>query len=150
MMVGCWRELRSNEYVALDLEAAQPTITWKPDQKWFLNEGQWLNYVQDGTEYTTPSFITVHLRFLTVDPRNGESVSDEVSFEILSSFEDYSDFCEADGFFNNLAVTDALSGARDYMIADKEMKEIQVWSKLTGMEDLAGTGCDILHQALEI
>jgi hypothetical protein len=36
--IGCWRELRANNYVTFDdLNGSQPAIRFTADQKWLLN-----------------------------------------------------------------------------------------------------------------
>jgi hypothetical protein len=80
-MVGCWQELRTNKYVTVDLDPAQPTITWTADMKWFLEDGQYLAPTDlNGPVYTTPTTVSVNLRFRTQDPRNFVEKSDYISF----------------------------------------------------------------------
>jgi hypothetical protein len=141
MMEGCWREIRTNKYITLDLDPYQPQITWTADQRWYLDEGQWLNYVEtSAATHDTPLSIWVTIRFRTTDPRNGVEVFDYIEFKVESSMEDYSDFCVQN--WASLDIDEPMSGSRTYKIADKKMKEIQVWSKITGKELLAGTGCE--------
>jgi hypothetical protein len=98
--VGCWEELRETSYITtVDMESAQPEVVMSLNQKWYLDVGQWLAYTYDwnvdsSTEYTTPVQFKVKMRFHAYDPRNMEEVNDVVEFVLISSLEDYADFCD--------------------------------------------------------
>jgi hypothetical protein len=76
-----WIELRSNKYVTVDLNPAQPKITWTADMKWYLEEGQWLATLDLNEPPTTmPTSIYLNLRFRSQDLRNGFEISDYINF----------------------------------------------------------------------
>jgi hypothetical protein len=147
-MKGCWMEFREEEGLStFDLEATQPSIEWSANQKWFLDEGRWLSHDHTSEEDYNPDFITVKMRFVTKDSTSGAEAVDVVEWEVHSSREDYSDFCNWDDLSINEPVS---SDTRTYKVADAKEKDIQIWSTLEGKESL-DQGCeDQLYMALEI